>query len=232
MTSYASCCARNWESRRARQPRSCMPSCSAGSRSTNRPGRRRPRPPGRAAPARRPHWESASDGGAGDGTDARGRGVDATLTGRKRRIVTDYLSLRRCAVGVFHLRVPYGDPPVRRSRAWWWFPLRAEDDRQFGQAAQYQPVTVAPAQRRLRDGQPHGGKAAVQGGERYQALEPGQPGTQAVVNAVAEGQVASVGPGDVEGARVAVPGRVPVGRGQRDDHLGEGGDDGPAEGDV
>ena len=27
-------------------------------------------------------------------------------------------------------------------------PLRAEDDRQFGQAAQYQPVAVAPAQRR------------------------------------------------------------------------------------
>ena len=29
-----------------------------------------------------------------------------------------------------------------------------------------------------------------------------------------------------------VPGRVAVGRGQRDDHLGEGWDDGPAEGDV
>jgi hypothetical protein len=72
----------------------------------------------------------------------------------------------------------------------------------------------------------------VQGGERYHALEPGQPGTKAVVNAVAEGQVAGVRPGDVEGPRAGVPGRVPVGRRQRDDHLGEGWDDGPAEGDV
>jgi len=52
------------------------------------------------------------------------------------------------------------------------------------------------------------------------------------VDAVAEGQVTGVGPGDVEGFRVGVPGRVPVGCGQRDDHLGEGGDDGLAEGDV
>src|ERR1700749_225533 len=29
---------------------------------------------------------------------------------------------------------------------------RAEDDRQFGQASKYQPVAVAPAQRRPRDG--------------------------------------------------------------------------------
>src|SRR6185312_14188643 len=109
---------------------------------------------------------------------------------------------------------------------------RAEDDRQFGQASQYQPVAVAPAQRRPWDGQSHGGEAAEQGGERYQALEPGQPGAQAVVNAVAEGQVAGVRPGDVEFIRVVVSGRVPVGRGQRDEHLGEGRDDDPAEGDV
>ena len=55
-------------------------------------------------------------------------------------------------------------------------PLRAEDDRQFGQASQYKPVAVSPAQCRPGDGQPHGGEAAVQGGERYHALEPGQPG--------------------------------------------------------
>jgi hypothetical protein len=72
----------------------------------------------------------------------------------------------------------------------------------------------------------------VQGGERYRAFEPSQPGTQAVVDAVAEGQVAGIRPGDVEGIRVGVPGRIPVGRDQRDDHLGEGWDDGPAEGDV
>ena len=47
---------------------------------------------------------------------------------------------------------------------------RAEDDRQFGQAAKYQSVAVAPAQRRSWDGQPHGGEAAVQGGERDQAF--------------------------------------------------------------
>jgi hypothetical protein len=45
--------------------------------------------------------------------------------------------------------------------------LRVEDDRQFGQAAKYQSVAVAPAQRRPWDGEPHGGEAAVQGGERY-----------------------------------------------------------------
>src|SRR5262249_46676063 len=59
-----------------------------------------------------------------------------------------------------------------------------------------------------------------------------QPGAQAMVDAVAEGQVAGVGPGDVEGLRVVVAGWIAVGRGQRDDHLGEGGDDGAAEGDV
>src|SRR6266550_7312980 len=124
----------------------------------------------------------------------------------------------------------YGDRTFRMyvlGRRW-----RAEDDRQFGQAAQYQAVAVAPAQRRPWDGQPHGGEAAVQAGERDHALEPGQPGTQAVVDAVAEGQVAGVGPGDVESVRVVVAGRVPVGGGQRDDHLGEGWDDIAAEGDV
>jgi hypothetical protein len=54
----------------------------------------------------------------------------------------------------------------------------------------------------------------VQGGERYHGFEAGQPGAQAVVDAVAEGQVAGVRPGDVEGLRVVVPGRVPVGRGE------------------
>src|SRR5690348_14245027 len=59
--------------------------------------------------------------------------------------------------------------------------LWSEDDWQLGQAAQDQPVAVAPAQRRPGDGQAHGGEASVQGGERYHALEPGQPGAQAVV---------------------------------------------------
>jgi len=45
----------------------------------------------------------------------------------------------------------------------------------------------------------------MQGGEGDHALEPGQPGPQAVVNAVAEGQVTGVRPGDVEGFRMAVP---------------------------
>src|SRR6478672_11992441 len=106
----------------------------------------------------------------------------------------------------------YGDRTFRMyvlGRRW-----RAEDDRQFGQAAKYQSVAVAPAQRRPWDGQPHGGEAAVQGGECYQALQAGQPGPQAVMDAMAEGQVAGVRPGGVESARVLVSVRVPVGRGQ------------------
>src|SRR5215472_5548822 len=129
-------------------------------------------------------------------------------------------------------RTPCAARLARVAEGCTWFPSRAEDDRQFGQATQYQPVAVAPAQRRPGDGQPHGRETAVQGGERDHALEPGQPGTQAVVNAVAEGHVAGIGPGDVESLRVGVPGRVPAGCGQRDDYLGEGWDDGSAEGDV
>lgn len=68
------------------------------------------------------------------------------------------------------------------------FPLRAEDNWQFGQASQNQAVAVSPAQRRGWNGQPRSGIAAVQGGERYHILEPGCPDTQAVVDAVAEGR--------------------------------------------
>ena len=57
-------------------------------------------------------------------------------------------------------------------------------------------------------------------------------GAEAVMNAVPEGQMAAVDAGDVERLGVLVAVRVAVGGGQRDDHLGVGGDDDVAERDV
>src|SRR4029078_13077199 len=70
-----------------------------------------------------------------------------------------------------------------------WILRGPEGDGEFGEAAQHEAVAVVPAQRRGCDGQPHAGEPGEQGGERDQAFQSGQPGAEAVVDAVAEGQM-------------------------------------------
>ena len=103
------------------------------------------------------------------------------------RYIRDRLSLpsSKHQSAVFHIT-----EPGRTIHPWLELPLRAEDDGQFR-------TGLAVPARHPRPRAPTVGRpAAWRGsghagwGERYHALELGQPGTQVMVNAVAEGQVA------------------------------------------
>ena len=93
----------------------------------------------------------------------------------------------------------------------------------MGEPAQHEPVAVTPAQLGRVDGQSHVREPRVQGAEGDAPFHPGRRGAQAVVDAVAEREVATLGAGDVEGVRVAEAGPILVRRRERHDHLGVSG---------
>ncbi len=99
-------------------------------------------------------------------------------------------------------------------------PLRCTG--QFGEPAQDEAVSMVPVEVLPRDGQPHPGEAGDERGERDLRLQPGQPGPEAVVDAVAERQVRAAGAPDVEDVGVLGPRGVAPRRGQRDQHLDPG----------
>jgi len=63
------------------------------------------------------------------------------------------------------------------------------------------------------------GEPAGQSLERRLGFEASEGGTQAEVDAVAEGEVSAVIPGEVEAIGICEPGRIPVGRGQQGQDL-------------
>src|SRR5262249_54807994 len=100
----------------------------------------------------------------------------------------------------------------------------AGDDRQLGETTEDEPVAVAPVEVLETDRRTELREAVQQRTEGQLSFHARQRGAEAEVDTVAEGEVTDVRPVDVERLGLRVPLLVPVGRRQRDDHLGPGRD--------